>query len=177
MGRLTNLRHEAFCQLVEVLGWSKTDSYEAVGFKRDRANAVKFSEREDIAARRRELQVEREALKTMNGETALRKILEGAMHSGDWSPAATAARTIAEHDQSLRKLGEGSEFTAEEIRRRIEKLPPVQALGSRMIFSRDSFEPVPDSDIGPAERGLVIWFNGRQVSELASRLIAGAGKR
>jgi hypothetical protein len=78
------LQSEAFCQLVESLGWTKVDAYEATGHKRDRANAVKFSEREDIATRRRELQVERESLGTLSGEAALRKILEGALHSGDW---------------------------------------------------------------------------------------------
>jgi hypothetical protein len=51
MARLKNLQHEAFCVLVELQGWTKTDAYEGAGFKRDRANASAFSERPEIASR------------------------------------------------------------------------------------------------------------------------------
>lgn len=106
MARLTDLKAEAFCQLVELLGWSKTDSYEAAGHKRDRANAVVYSEKAPIAKRMRELREERASLDNLTGEEAMRKILVGAMLSGDWGPASSTARALGAEDGSLAKLGD-----------------------------------------------------------------------
>lgn len=57
MPRLLNPRHEFFCRAYvnSPFAGNLTDAYEAAGYARDRGNAVRLSQRADVAARIREL--------------------------------------------------------------------------------------------------------------------------
>src|SRR5262245_15529064 len=133
MARLENLRHEAFAQLVELLKWTKTDAYEGTGYERDRSNAADFAEQKTIALRRRQLVAEREDISKMTGAQAATVILQGAMNSGDWSPAMAAAKAIGEADGSFSNMSPDRRQTPAELRAECEKLTPALGFCARLI--------------------------------------------
>jgi hypothetical protein len=146
MARLKNLQHEAFCILVELQGWSRTDAYEGCGYKRDRANASAFAEKAEIAARRRELQEERKVIEAATGESALRRIMIEGLQTGDLGPAATAARLLAEGDGSLRRLGQqAEEMSLGQMLALAEKLDPMMALRAAQLLMLldEDLKPMP----------------------------------
>src|SRR5262245_1701576 len=101
MPRLTNLKEEAYCQLVASLGWSRTDAYEAVGHVRDRSNASKYGDRPELAARLRELQSEREKIQAGTAKENLQRVVEMGFTSNDLAPVVSALRVLGESDGSL----------------------------------------------------------------------------